>query len=87
MTLIVVSNREPYVSKKTGNTISLEKPAGGLTSALDNVLKNRNGTWIAWGSGSGDRDVVDRRSRVSVPQSGPSYILKRVWLNQNEVDN
>ncbi len=87
MKLIVVSNREPYVSKKTGNTISLEKPAGGLTSAIDNVLKNRNGTWIAWGSGSGDREVVDGRSRVSVPQSGPSYTLKRVWLNQNEVDN
>ncbi len=87
MKLIVVSNREPYIHKKTGNTISLEKPAGGLTSALDNVLKNLNGTWIAWGSGSGDRGVVDGRNCVSVPQSGPSYTLKRVWLNQNEVDN
>ncbi|MGB9735396.1 MAG: bifunctional alpha,alpha-trehalose-phosphate synthase (UDP-forming)/trehalose-phosphatase [bacterium] len=87
MKLIVVSNREPYVHKKTGNTISLEKPAGGLTSALDNVLKTLKGTWIAWGSGSGDREVVDRRSCVFVPPSGPSYTLKRVWLNQNEIDN
>ena len=87
MKLIVVSNREPYVHKKTGNTISLEKPAGGLTSALDTVLKNRSGAWIAWGSGSGDREVVDGRSCVSVPQPGSSYTLRRVWLNQNEVDN
>ncbi len=87
MRLIVVSNREPYVHRKTGNKISVEKPAGGLTSALDNVLKTLNGTWIAWGSGSGDRGVVDGRNCVSVPQSGPSYSLKRVWLNQNEIDN
>jgi len=87
MRLIVVSNREPYVHKKTGNTISLEKPAGGLTSALDNVLKTLNGTWVAWGSGSGDREVVHERNCVRVPPSEPSYTLKRVWLNQNEVDN
>jgi trehalose 6-phosphate synthase len=87
MRLIVVSNREPYVHKKNGNIISLEKPAGGLTSAMDNVLKTLNGTWIAWGSGSGDREVVNERSCVPVPPSVSSYTLKRVWLNQNEVDN
>ncbi len=87
MRLIVVSNREPYVHKKTGNAISIERPAGGLTSALDNVLKSLNGTWIAWGSGSGDREVVNEYSRVPVPPSVPSYTLKRVWLNQNEVDS
>ncbi len=87
MKLIVVSNREPYVHKKTGNTINLERPAGGLTSALDNVLKDLNGTWIAWGSGSGDKEVVNKRSCVPVPLSEPSYTLKRVWLNQSEVDN
>ncbi|MGC8756778.1 MAG: trehalose-phosphatase, partial [bacterium] len=54
---------------------------------VDNVLKTLKGTWIAWGSGSGDREVVDRRSCVFVPPSGPSYTLKRVWLNQNEIDN
>ncbi len=87
MKLMVVSNREPYVHKKTGNTINAEKPAGGLTAALDSVLKASGGVWIAWGSGSGDRNVVDDRCRVPVPPSAPSYTLKRVWLGQNEVDN
>ncbi|MCL4558165.1 MAG: bifunctional alpha,alpha-trehalose-phosphate synthase (UDP-forming)/trehalose-phosphatase [Deltaproteobacteria bacterium] len=87
MKLIVVSNREPYVHRRTGDTISVERPAGGLTSALDNVLKTLNGTWLAWGSGSGDREIVDNRGRVPVPPSSPAYVLKRVWLSPNEVDN
>lgn len=87
MKLVVVSNREPYIHKKTAGTIIVEKPAGGLTSALDNVLKTMKGTWIAWGSGSADRAASDSRGCVQVPPSDPSYVLKRVWLNQNESDN
>ncbi len=85
--LIIVSNREPYIHKKSGLSIKVEKPAGGLTSAMDDVLKVTGGTWVAWGSGSGDRDVVDSKNRVLVPPEKPSYTLKRVWLNPSEVDN
>lgn len=87
MRLIVVSNREPYVHRKLGDRIIVEKPAGGLTSALDNVLKFLNGTWIAWGSGTGDHETVDKNNRVAVPPLNPSYTLKRVWLTQSESDN
>lgn len=85
--LIVVSNREPYIHKKTGLSIRVEKPAGGLTSAMDDVLKVTGGTWVAWGSGGGDRDVVDNRNLVLVPPENPSYMLKRVWLSQSEAEN
>lgn len=85
--LIIVSNREPYIHKKSGLSIKVEKPAGGLTSAMDDVLKVTGGTWVAWGSGSGDRDVVDSKNLVLVPPEKPSYTLKRVWLNPSEVDN
>ncbi len=87
MQLIVVSNREPYIHKKAGSTISVEQPAGGLTSALDNVLRTVQGTWIAWGSGSADREAVDARGCVRVPPPSPSYTLRRVWLGQSETDN
>ncbi len=87
MALIVASNREPFIHRKVGKAIHVERPAGGLASALDSVLGAVNGIWIAWGSGSGDREVVDGHNRVRVPPSTPSYILKRVWLAQNEVDN
>lgn len=85
--LIVVSNREPYIHKKTGLSIRVEKPAGGLTSALDDVLKVTGGIWVAWGSGSGDRDVVDSKNLVKVPPENPSYMLKRVWLSPSEAEN
>lgn len=85
--LLIVSNREPYIHKKTGLSIKVEKPTGGLTSAMDDVLKTTGGTWVAWGSGSGDRDVVDNKSRIYVPPENPSYILKRVWLAPSEVEN
>jgi trehalose 6-phosphate synthase/phosphatase len=85
--LIVVSNREPYIHKRTGLNVKVEQPAGGLTSALDDVLKAVQGTWVAWGNGNADRDAVDMQSRVAVPPEDPRYTLKRVWIKPQEVDN
>ncbi len=85
--LIIVSNREPYIHKKTGLSIRVERPAGGLISAMDDVLRATGGIWVAWGSGSGDRDVVDSKNLMLVPPGNPSYMLKRVWLSPKEVDN
>jgi alpha,alpha-trehalose-phosphate synthase [UDP-forming]/trehalose-phosphatase len=85
--LIIVSNREPYIHKKTGPSVRVEQPTGGLTSAMDDGLRATGGTWVAWGSGSGDKDVVDLKNRVPVPPEDPSYTLKRVWLSPREADN
>lgn len=85
--LIIVPNREPYIHKKSGLSVRVEKPAGGLTSAMDDVLKVTGGTWVAWGSGSGDRDVLDSKNLGLVPPENPSYMLKRVWLAPSEVEN
>lgn len=85
--LVIVSNREPYIHKKTGAAIRVEKPAGGLTSAMDDVLKVTGGTWVAWGSGSGDKEVVDSNNLISAPPENPSYKLKRVWLSPYEAEN
>ncbi len=43
-----------------------------------------SGTWVAHGSGSADREVVDRHDRVRVPPDDPSYTLRRVWLSAAE---
>jgi alpha,alpha-trehalose-phosphate synthase [UDP-forming]/trehalose-phosphatase len=85
--LIVVSNREPYQHNKTASAIRIEKPAGGLTSAMDEALKATGGTWVAWGSGSEDRKSVDRNNRIAVPPGKPAYTLKRVWLTNDQIDN
>ena len=85
--LIIVSNREPYAHKKVGSKVKVEKPAGGLTSAMDEALKSIGGTWVAWGSGSEDRNHVGEKDRVQVPPKKPLYTLKRVWLSPDEVNN
>jgi trehalose 6-phosphate synthase len=43
-----------------------------------------SGTWVAHGSGSADRQTVDRFDRVAVPPEDPTYTLRRVWLSQTE---
>jgi trehalose 6-phosphate synthase len=83
--LIVVSNREPYEHRHIKERLVWEKTSGGLTSALDPVMNRLGGTWIAWGSGKADREVVDQDMTVEVPPDSPAYRLRRVWLETNEV--
>lgn len=67
-----------------GNALSWMRPASGLVTALDPIMRACGGTWIAHGSGSGDREAADERGRVAVPPDDPSYTLRRVWLTQEE---
>jgi trehalose 6-phosphate synthase len=59
-------------------------PASGLVSALEPVMRACSGTWVAHGSGSADRETVDRADRVRVPPGEESYAIRRVWLTEAE---
>jgi trehalose 6-phosphate synthase len=79
--LVVVSNREPWLHERAPDGSILVRPTpGGVSVALDALMRERGGVWIAHGAGSADRLVVDRHDRVRVPPDAPSYTLKRVWL-------
>ena len=82
--VIVVSNREPYIHQRHGERIEVQRPASGLVTALEPIMRACSGTWIAHGSGSADRDVVDRHDRVAVPPEQPAYSIRRVWLSADE---
>ncbi|MBU0657127.1 MAG: trehalose-6-phosphate synthase [Gammaproteobacteria bacterium] len=83
---VVVSNREPFIHKFTPDGIQCVTPASGLVTALDSVLQSCGGIWIAHGSGSADKKVVDKNSKVLVPPDQKSYTLKRVWITKEEED-
>ena len=83
--LIVVSNREPYEHRRLRGRLVCQRTDGGLTSALDPVLRRLGGTWIAWGSGSADREAVGPTGALNVPPEDPAYRLRRVWLSADEV--
>jgi len=83
--VIVVSNREPYIHEhaKDGHII-VKRPASGLVTAVEPVMRACSGTWIAHGSGDADREVVDANDRVAVPPGHDDYQLRRLWLTAEE---
>ena len=82
--VIVVSNREPYIHVHEGDGIAVQRPASGLVTAIEPIMRACSGTWIAHGSGSADREVVDAHDRVGIPPEAPAYQIRRVWLTAEE---
>ncbi|SDQ93940.1 alpha,alpha-trehalose-phosphate synthase (UDP-forming) [Natronobacterium texcoconense] len=97
--LIVVSNRQPYrheyedgggtnaAENASDRSITVDEPAGGLTAGLDPVVQQTDGTWIAWGDGDADFDVVDEDNCVDVPPDEEAYTLRRIDLSEEAVDS
>lgn len=90
--IMVVSNREPYIhQRREDGSIKVQRPASGLVTAVEPVMRACSGVWVAHGSGSADAEVVDARSRIRVPPDAASadhapgtYTLRRVWLSEEE---
>ena len=81
--LLVVSNREPYLHvRRDDGSVTWTSATGGVAVALDALMRERGGTWIAHGAGSADRLVVDSADKVLVPPEHPSYTLRRLWLEE-----
>ena len=85
--LIVVANREPYIhirrrrnakglfnwlrGRKETERIEWTRPASGLVTALDPVMRACGGTWIAHGSGNADRDTAESIRRFAIGAAAP----------------
>jgi trehalose 6-phosphate synthase len=85
--IIVVANREPYLHRFAGDSIECTRPASGMASALDPVMRASGGIWVAHGSGDADRLTVDDLDHVAVPPEKPCYTLRRVWLSKQQEEN
>jgi trehalose 6-phosphate synthase len=82
--VVAVANREPYIHVRDGNQLRWIRPASGLVTALDPIMRAAGGVWIAHGSGTGDRETADERGCLRVPPEHPSYTLRRIWLTEEE---
>jgi trehalose-6-phosphate synthase len=82
--ILVVSNREPYIHMREKEGIVIHRPASGLVTAVEPVMRACSGTWISHGGGTADRDVVDTNDLVQVPPGHPEYSLRRIWLSEEE---
>jgi trehalose 6-phosphate synthase/phosphatase len=84
--VLIVSNREPYIHNEVDGKIIVQRPASGLVTALEPIIRACGGTWVAHGSGSADRQVVDNNNCIPVPPHKPEYVLRRIWLTPEEED-
>ena len=83
--IVVLANREPFRHEVAPDgSIDVRRSTGGLVTALEPLMHACRGVWVAHGSGSADRIVVDRRDGLDVPPANPSYRLRRVWLDARE---
>lgn len=82
----VVSNREPFMhimDQATGKA-QVIRPASGVVTAIDPILRALGDMWIAHGAGNADKKFVNSKNKLGVPPGEDRYILKRVWLNKAE---
>ncbi len=86
-TLVVVSNREPYMHIRNGKDIKCVVPASGMVTAMEPILKACGGLWIASASGNADMEVADRNGKIAVPPGEEKYILKRLVISREEEEH
>jgi trehalose 6-phosphate synthase len=82
--VIVVSNREPLIHERDATGIKSVRPASGLVTALEPIVRATGGVWVSHGSGSADRLVTDDKGRMEVSHETHRYTLRRVWLTKRE---
>jgi trehalose 6-phosphate synthase len=85
--VVVIANREPYSHElSTSGGIVVDRPASGVVTGLEPMLRASGGTWIAYGGGSADWAVTDRAGRVAVPPEAPAYTLRRMRIDEDEYE-
>ena len=85
--ILIVSNSEPYSHEKIKNRVICRRATGGVVSALDPLMQDTKGLWIAWASGNADDTVLTLDDKVTIPPENPAYTLKRVFLSRQEVQD
>ena len=83
--LLVVSNRQPYIfSIDEAGQLHGQMPPGGLTAAIDPLMRACGGTWIAQSSSEADRSAMDENGRIPVPFDSPAYGMRLLNLSEEE---
>ncbi len=88
--LLVVSNRAPYSIRRRGRRVDLVPTVGGLATTLDDLLRRRGGTWLAWSGTTARRGQRRGRSggsfRIrSSAAPGAGYRVRLLNLTETDV--
>jgi alpha,alpha-trehalose-phosphate synthase [UDP-forming] len=74
--LLVVSNRGPVELRRGPLGFRAVRTVGGLATALDDVMREHQGVWIAWSG---------RPEQIDLPAADLGYGLRHVRLKEREV--
>jgi len=85
--LIMVADAETRVHEKKNDKITVKIPAGGVSVALDPIIKAASGIYIGRGKTEADKEVVDRSSKLKVVADDGEYTLKRVFISKEEEED
>lgn len=84
--LIMVADAETRVHERKGDKLTIKIPAGGVSVALDPIIKAAGGIYIGRGKTEADKEVVDRSNKYKVVAPDGEYTLKRVFSPKEEED-
>ena len=82
--VIVLANRAPFKHESSCGRVVTTRSASGLVTALEPLLENYAGTWVAHAAGSADMRVGDEPGRIDVPPANPQYRVRYVSLPDDE---
>jgi trehalose 6-phosphate synthase len=84
--ILVLANREPFSHDlQPDGRVAIHHSTSGLVSALEPLVRATSGVWVAHGSGTADRMMVDGRDGVNLTTADSAYRLRRVWLDDEEL--
>ena len=78
--VIVLANRAPFTHESSCGRVLATRSASGLVTALEPLVENYAGTWVAHAAGSADMTVVDELGGIDVPPANPQYRVRYVSL-------
>ena len=82
--LAVVSNRGPYTFRKTPRGLQAVPSVSGLVSAIQPVVKQVHGAWIAWAGRYGNSGETLGKSLTL--QKSDKWLFHEVLLTEQEVE-
>jgi trehalose 6-phosphate synthase len=84
--LILVTNREPFILRKTPSGVIADRQTAGLLGALDPIIHATSGAWISWSGFEREtpRDGDGLPERLQVGVGAQTWSLRRLPLSERE---
>ena len=83
--LVVVSNRGPVTLEETERGIEVKISSGGLVSAVEPIIREVGGIWVAWSGRAETGEKPGDAELIPLPAEHPRYYFSELKLNQEEI--